>query len=36
MARLERLRIYPVKGLDGIDVDTATVLAGGTLGGDRE
>ncbi|GGI94375.1 molybdenum cofactor biosysynthesis protein [Halobellus salinus] len=36
MARLERLRIYPVKGLDGIDVDTASVRAGGTLGGDRE
>jgi len=36
MTRLERLRIYPVKGLDGIDVDTATVRAGGTLDGDRE
>ena len=36
MARLERLRSYPVKGLDGIDVDTAAVRAGGTLAGDRE
>jgi hypothetical protein len=36
MARLERLRIYPVKGLDGIDVETADVRAGGTLAGDRE
>jgi uncharacterized protein YcbX len=36
MARLEHLRIYPVKGLDGIDVDTAEVRAGGTLAGDRE
>jgi len=36
MARLERLRIYPVKGLDGIDVDTAEIRAGGTLDGDRE
>ena len=36
MARLERLRIYPVKGLDGIDVDAAEVRAGGTLDGDRE
>jgi uncharacterized protein YcbX len=36
MARLERLRIYPVKGLDGIDVDAADVREGGTLDGDRE
>jgi uncharacterized protein YcbX len=36
MARLERLRTYPVKGLDGVDVDTAAVRASGTLSGDRE
>ncbi|WP_137285743.1 MOSC domain-containing protein [Halorussus salinisoli] len=36
MARLERLRVYPVKGLDGIDVETAEVLDGGTLARDRE
>ncbi|RLM83785.1 MOSC domain-containing protein [Halobellus sp. Atlit-38R] len=36
MAQLERLRVYPVKSLDGIDVDAATVLDGGTLEHDRE
>ena len=36
MARLDRLRIYPVKGLDGIDLEAAEVLDGGTLEGDRE
>jgi len=36
MARLERLSVYPVKGLDGIDVDAAAVLDGGTLASDRE
>jgi uncharacterized protein YcbX len=36
MARLERLTVYPVKGLDGVDVETATVLDGGTLAHDRE
>lgn len=36
MARLERLRIYPVKGLDGLDVETAEILDGGTLEHDRE
>lgn len=36
MARLERLRIYPVKGLDGIDIDAIDVREGGTLNGDRE
>lgn len=36
MARLERLRLFPVKGLDGIDVDAAEVLDGGTLAHDRE
>lgn len=36
MARLERLRVFPVKGLTGIDVQAADVLDGGTLDGDRE
>jgi uncharacterized protein YcbX len=36
MARLNRLRVYPIKGLDGIDVEAATVLDGGTLVHDRE
>lgn len=35
MARIEGLRVYPVKGLDGIDVDSAAVLPGGTLADDR-
>ena len=36
MARLERIRIYPVKGLDATEVESAEVLDGGTLAGDRE
>ncbi|OYR80272.1 hypothetical protein DJ71_15175, partial [Halorubrum sp. E3] len=36
MARLERLRVYPVKGLDGVDVEGVRVLDGGTLKRDRE
>ena len=36
MAHIERLRLYPVKGLDGIDVDTARITDAGTLAGDRE
>ncbi|QSX00678.1 MOSC domain-containing protein [Haloterrigena alkaliphila] len=36
MAGLERLRVYPVKGLDGIDREAAAVLEGGTLARDRE
>lgn len=36
MARLERLTVYPVKGLDGVDVDSAAILDGGTLAHDRE
>lgn len=36
MARLERLRVYPIKGLDGIDLEEATILEGGTLARDRE
>ena len=35
MARLERLRAYPVKGLDGIDLEQAAVLEGGTIEHDR-
>jgi uncharacterized protein YcbX len=36
MAHLEHLRIYPVKGLDGLAVERAAVRDGGTLAGDRE
>ena len=36
MPRVDRIRLYPVKALDGIDVEAADVLAGGTLAGDRE
>ncbi|QLK26536.1 MOSC N-terminal beta barrel domain-containing protein [Natrinema zhouii] len=36
MARLERLRVYPVKGLDGVDLETADILEGGTVAHDRE
>lgn len=36
MASIERLRIYPVKGLDGIELETAEITPGGTLVGDRE
>ena len=36
MAAVERLRIYPVKGLDGMAVDTSEITDGGTLAGDRE
>ncbi|RLM53874.1 MOSC domain-containing protein [Halobellus sp. Atlit-31R] len=36
MAHLERLRVFPVKSLDGIDVESTTVLDGGTLEFDRE
>jgi len=35
MPRVERVRVYPVKGLDGIDVDAAEILDGGTLADDR-
>lgn len=35
MARIERLRVYPVKALDGEDVEAARIAAGGTLAGDR-
>jgi uncharacterized protein YcbX len=36
MATLERIRLYPVKGLDSIEMTAATVLEGGTLAHDRE
>ncbi|WP_336023671.1 MOSC domain-containing protein [Halobellus salinisoli] len=36
MPALERIRVYPVKGFDGVDVDAADVLDGGTIEGDRE
>jgi len=36
MARIERLRLYPVKGLDGMAVEAARVTDAGTLAGDRE
>ncbi|ARS89235.1 MOSC domain-containing protein [Natrarchaeobaculum aegyptiacum] len=36
MARLERIRVYPVKALDGVDREQAVILEGGTLAGDRE
>lgn len=36
MAHLDRLRAFPVKGLDGVDIGAATVLDGGTLQYDRE
>ncbi|MFB6080401.1 MAG: MOSC domain-containing protein [Haloferacaceae archaeon] len=36
MAHVERLTVYPVKGLDGVAVDEARVRPGGTLARDRE
>ncbi len=36
MARIERLRIYPVKGFDGVALDEVGVTRAGTLAGDRE
>jgi len=36
MPQLERLTVYPIKGLDGISVETSDVLAGGTVAHDRE
>ena len=36
MLQIERLRVFPVKGLDGIDVESAEILPGGTLSRDRE
>jgi uncharacterized protein YcbX len=34
-ARLQRITIYPIKSLDGVDVTAATVLPSGALAGDR-
>jgi len=36
MAAIERLRLYPVKGLDGVELDEARIREGGTLEHDRE
>ncbi|NKE34909.1 MOSC domain-containing protein [Natronococcus sp. JC468] len=36
MARVDRLRVYPIKGLDGIELERAELVAGGTLARDRE
>jgi uncharacterized protein YcbX len=36
MPQVEHLRVYPVKGLDGIAVEEAEILSGGTLAHDRE
>ncbi len=35
MARLARMRVYPVKGFDGVEVETAAIREGGTLAHDR-
>jgi uncharacterized protein YcbX len=35
IGHLARIDIFPVKSLDGVSVDQATVLASGALGGDR-
>ncbi len=36
MAEIARITVFPVKGLDGIDVDATDILDGGTLEYDRE
>ena len=36
MAQIEGITVYPVKGLDGVRLEDARVLPGGTLAGDRE
>lgn len=36
MAHVEGLRVYPVKGLDGVEVGSSPITAGGTLARDRE
>lgn len=36
MAHLEGIWIYPIKGLDGISLETARLTEAGTLAGDRE
>jgi len=36
MAHVERLRCYPVKGLDGMSIESARITEAGTVAGDRE
>ena len=36
MAHVERLTVFPVKGLDGVDREASRLVAGGTLAHDRE
>jgi hypothetical protein len=36
MAHIEELRVFPVKGLDGVTPSSARITEGGTLAGDRE
>lgn len=36
MATLDSIRIYPVKALDGIEVESTSLTSGGTLARDRE
>jgi len=36
MAQVAHLRVYPVKGLDGVALDSAAIRPGGTLAHDRE
>jgi len=36
MGTIERITVYPVKGLDGMDCEAAAVTPGGTLAHDRE
>ncbi|WP_251342586.1 MOSC domain-containing protein [Haloplanus halophilus] len=36
MAHVERLRRYPIKGLDGADAESVRITAAGTVAGDRE
>jgi len=36
MGHVERITVYPVKGLDGVSLETARVLEGGTIEHDRE
>ena len=36
MGHVERITVYPVKGLDGVELEEARVLEGGTLERDRE
>ncbi|MGL5806110.1 MAG: MOSC N-terminal beta barrel domain-containing protein [Xenococcaceae cyanobacterium] len=35
MSHLARIVIFPIKSLDGVEVDRATLLKGGALVGDR-